>query len=1370
MFYFIRILLFTALGITIPAIVYTQPEKYRFTRVTGKQGLAHNQVNCIAKDENGFVWIGTLAGLNRYDGYSCKVYSQSGNDTNSLKDNYISTIYPAPDGVLWVNTAAGVTIYNTHTDRFENNYLKYLRRWHLPEGEVNAIQKDGQGDYWFLIAGNLYHYRSQQPTEGQHTSFLQGQAVAIAAFALDNTGHIWIVYRNGYIEQRDKVTNKVLFATALVTLQATGNLQNCFLYADSRGGIWLAGTASTKGVHYIVPGEKGPVIRHWAIPHLIKGITEDAGGTVWIGTDHGGVQLLTGADNKMQYLLNDPADDKTISQNTITAMYKDEQGVIWLGTYKQGLCYYNENVVSFAVNRHVPGKTASLPYDDVNRFAEDNKGNIWIGTNGGGLLYYNPKQKSFIQYRHNITDNRSLCNDVIVSLCIDKTGKLWIGTFYGGLDCFDGKTFTHYRHNAADSNSIADDNIWEVFEDSRGLLWIGTLKAGIDCFDRSSNRFIHYPSYATGSAPRSSYIAAIVEDNRHRLWFGTDAGLDVLNTITGGFTHYNLAPNNFIICLLQDSRGWIWAGTRNGLYILNPEDGRVLASLDKKQGLPDNTVLNLLEDDAQTVWISSPAGISNIVIQKSGDGRPRFRFKNYDELNNLQGRAFNENAALKMKSGLLLFGGPNGFNSVDPLYAKARSALYPLVFTDFQVFNRSVGVGDVINGRALLQQSIYKTDTIRLKYKENDFSVEFAELGFAQSEKDEYAYKLEGFNKDWLLTNGLHRRATYTNLDPGTYLFRIKAADGNGGWSRKEAVLTVIISPPFWKTPLAFVLYAFVVIVSLLVGRKITVDKTRMRFAIEQQQKEAERMHALDMMKIRFFTNVSHEFRTPLSLILSPLEKIAAGLDADKRKQLQLVQRNARRLLNLVNQLLDFRKMEMQEFKLVPSRGDIIAFIKETALSFSDIAEKKDIPLSFHTTLEVFETFFDRDKLEKILFNLLSNAFKFTPPHGKIEVLVSRTPDENGEAEGALQIQVRDNGIGIPIENQARIFERFFQSDISDAVVNQGSGIGLAITKEFVKLHGGEIRLESEVNKGSCFFVVLPLQPAASMLSEALPEPAAIVAAGWLNDGKLPDVKEEAVPEIIKHKTAKNTILLVEDNEDFRFYLKENLRHWFVIMEAANGKEGWKQIQARQPDLVVTDIMMPQMNGLELARKVRMDPRTSHIPVVLLTAMSTEEQELEGFETGANDYIAKPFNFEILLSRLRNLLLQRKMVRKEFMKKLEINPAEIAVTPLDEKFMQQALEVVEQHISDPDFSVEELSRLLHLSRVALYKKLLSLTGKTPIEFIRLLRLKRAARLLSVSQLTVAEVAYEVGFNNPKYFARYFKEAFGVLPSQYKGTL
>lgn len=1432
-----------ALSFLLLQSLSAQQEKYQFARINNQQGLSHNQVNAIIKDTLGFIWMGTMSGLNRFDGYNFKTYRYNPHDSASLNDNFVVNLFHAPGNKLWIHTASGASVYNPISGRFSRNTNALLQQWQLPTDTVRNILKDKHGTYWFLYKSGLYSY------PGHRQLHMPG----IAAFTLDSLQNLWLVYQNGRIESWDHNNLNLLFRSDTLVPLISANAANWFLFADADNDLWLAPGAGSRGAFYFQP-KSGKLLhfnkeQHKLNTDIVAGITQDNNGTVWICTDHGGVTLVNKKDFSAQWLVNDPNDDKTLSQNSINAVYKDPSGVIWLGTYKKGACFYNERLFKFPLIKNRRSDSNSLPYEDVNRFVEDAKGNWWIGTNGGGLIYYNRKQGSFKQYTHNPANPNSLCNDVVVSLCIDHQQKLWIGTFFGGLDCFDGNTFTHYRHDVNNPNSIADNNIWELHEDKNHNLWIGTLSSGVDKLSPNRQQFMHFPPGRKNSL-KDTYVAAIMEDHKQQLWFGTAGGIDVLNTTTGNFTHYEHKPgqpdalaNNLVLDLRQDSRGLIWAATREGLSIFNPAAGKFIVTLRKEDGLPDNMVLTILEDNQHQIWISTPSGIGNISVSRNADGRYQFRHRNFDELNNLQAHEFNENAALKTTTGELVFGGPAGFNIFNPAQVKLVKSSTPIAITDFLVFNKSIQAGDTLNGRVLLSKTIGATDTIRLKYKEKDFSIEFAELGFAQSAKDEYAYKLEGFNKEWVVTNGNQRRASYTNLDAGTYLFKVKAADGNGGWNEKETALTIIISPAFWNTWLAFVLYALFILLVLIIARRIVVARTRLKFRIEQQQKEAQHLHAIDMMKIRFFTNISHEFRTPLSLILAPLDKVINAADGEKKKQLELIRRNARRLLGLVNQLLDFRKLETREFKFVPAEADIISFIREVFASFSDIAEKKDITLSFSSAIDTFPTYFDKDKLEKVLFNLLSNAFKFTPQQGSVtlsidignaapatgmpgnDALTPAAPQLPGilavtktttttplsetvapiaassaDTVTTLLITVRDSGIGIAPEDQDRIFERFFQIDTADAIINQGSGIGLAITREFVKLHNGTISVTSELNKGSCFVISLPLQPIRKGVTTTLPDtaeavfspPAGITTEQHGQEGKhdanttveiplsdmdlsdttltdmhLSDMNPAESHTAEKQSSKKNKLLLVEDNEDFRFYLKDNLSVWFTIIEAANGKEGWQQALSQHPDLVVTDIMMPLMNGLELARKVRNDPRTSHIPVVLLTAMATEEQQLAGFETGANDYITKPFNFEILLSRLRNLMAQRKQIRKEFRKKLEINPAEIAVTPVDEQFMKQALAIVEENIGNTNFSVEELSRSLHMSRVALYKKLLSLTGKTPIEFIRIMRLKRAALLLVKGQLTVAEVAYEVGFNDPKNFARYFKEEYGVIPSKYK---
>jgi signal transduction histidine kinase/DNA-binding response OmpR family regulator len=841
------------------------------------------------------------------------------------------------------------------------------------------------------------------------------------------------------------------------------------------------------------------------------------------------------------------------------------------------------------------------------------------------------------------------------------------------------------------------------------------------------------------------------------MWIGTGYGLDVLEKQTGRFVHYlndikdtTTISNNSILSILEDTRGLIWVGTHGGLNLFD-KSTKTFRTFQEKDGLPSNSILTILEDNAHNLWMGTTNGLSKLTVEKDTHGQYKFSFRNYDESDGLQGKAFNENSAIRLSTGELMFGGSSGFNIFNPADISINQIRPKVLLTDFQVFNESVKIADERAGnKPVLAKSITAIDQIILQHADNVFSLEFAALNFFHPEKSKYQFMLEGFNKNWLTTDASQRKVTYTNLDPGEYTFKVRAANNDGVWNDTPATVKITVLPPFWKSNIAFVLYSIFIIGALLLARWLILTKERMNYRIQQERQEAQRMHELDMMKIRFFTNVSHEFRTPLTLILTPLERMLnEASDADQKNQFQLIYRNARRLLNLVNQLLDFRKMEVQEIKLNSSEGDIVKFIRELVYSFSDLSEKKNISFSFTSSVQSLETLFDQDKLEKILFNLLSNAFKFTPEGGSVSVLMN-LKKEDGNA--FIELKVSDTGIGIPPDKHEKIFERFFQNDLPRSMVNQGSGIGLSITKEFVKIHGGTINVESEPGKGSTFTVLLPIKEikshheaeAVDMISLAEAEPVSEVS---------PDEKRPV-------------LLLVEDNEDFRFYLKDNLKQQYAIIEASNGKQALQKALASIPDLIVSDVMMPEMNGIEFCKKVKADPHTSHIPVILLTARTAEEQKLEGFHSGANDYITKPFSFEILQSRIKNLIAQREVFQKMFVKHLDIKASDVAITSLDEKLITNAIKVVENQISNPDFSVEELARELGMSRVHLYKKLSSLTGKSPIEFIRTIRLQRAAQLLEKSQLTVSEVAYQVGFNNPKYFTKYFKDQFHVLPSVY----
>ncbi|WP_207515264.1 two-component regulator propeller domain-containing protein [Longitalea luteola] len=1337
--------------------VFPQSERYKFSKLDIFSGLSHNQVNAILKDSDGFLWFGTLAGLNRYDGYSFKTFSKKYNDSLSLYDNNILSLYQLPGGKIWVMTRSGPSIYNSQTENFDADYNKYLSTLGLPSGSIVRIVKGNNGRYWFLYDNrDLYFYSAVEKRAQRFMFNLPGKITAVQE---TKDGKLWLLCENGLLQQYDIKENIIVFSSTAVQALNKGNIHNS-IFVDSDGDVWLwhynYGVLLFHPQNNSVRAFNEKTFSSRLPSNLVSEIVQDDEGLIWVAADHGGIVLINKKSNfHTSYLTNDAKDPQTLSHNSITAMYKDNNGIIWLGTYKQGVNYFNGNIIKFPHYYHQSSNPRSLQYDDVNRFVEDKQGNIWIGTNGGGLIWFNRKNNTFKQYLHDPNDPGSLSSNVIVSLCLDHEGILWIGTYFGGLNRFDGKTFTRYRHSEGDTSSLADDKVWEIFEDREQRLWIGTLGGGIDLLDKKTNRFIHY-RFKEGDQSLN-YISAIAEDRAGNLWIGTVFGIVVFEKNKTAPVFYRQTnnksslSNNNVICFLEDSKGRMWIGTREGLNLFD-EHTKSFQTFTTTDGLPDNMILNLLEDNRQTFWISTPKGLCNAIPRETENGT-RFAIINYDEVNNLQNREFNENAAFKTRRGELIFGGPSGFNIIDPTLIQ-RSAHRPKVlFTGFHLMNKNIEPGELVNDRVLLKQSISHVQSIDLKYIENVFSIEFTSLDFAHGAREKYAYRMEGFNAEWLYADGNQRRATYTNLSPGRYTFKVKALSRDGLWSDIRT-LQINIQPPFWRTPFAYLIYTLMAAGLFLLARRITLERIHMRYEVVQQRREAERAHAMEQLKTKFFTNVSHEFRTPLSLIIAPLDRIIKHTnDEEQKKQLSLVQRNAKRLLNLVNQLLDFRKMEVQEVKLHPSIGDIVRFSKDISQSFMDIAEKKGIQFTFSTNIDSLQIYFDRDKIEKILFNLLSNAFKYTHDNGMVHVGLTYNPPANNEGDGAFAIEVKDTGIGIPADQHEKIFERFFQTDTPESMVNQGTGIGLAITKEFVKLHNGIITVKSEPDKGSCFTVLLPAKTIYESSTRVL-------------NTVLAEEAEQVMLEESQKSGKKKTIVIVEDNEDLRFYLKDNLQAQYHIVEATNGKEGWEKIKQLNPDLVVSDIMMPLMDGVELARKIKAETLTAHIPVILLTAMGSEDKQLEGLKAGVNDYITKPFTFEILASRIRNLLAQQKLLQKRFQKQIEVNPSELTVTSVDEKFLQQALEVVERHLDDPEFSVEDFSREMFMNRVTLYRKIHSLTAKSPLEFIRSIRLKRAAQLLEKSGMAVAQVAYEVGFNNPKLFTKFFKEEFGVTPSQY----
>lgn len=1358
--------------------LFAQENNYQFSQLDVSNGLSSNQINSIYKDTRGFMWFGTASGLNRYDGYEFKVYKHRRGDNGSLIDNYIEGMYAGPDNKLWIYTHLGFCEYDPVADRFSSNVINDLHSYGVFANNLKLIKGGAGGSYWFITADEgIYCYHP----DTKKTAFygaVGGSSIVLHSNSVSDVVTMdaniaWIIYTDGVIDKIDLQNHKILSRTAALADENTHRILNYRAVADSAQNLWIYVLSSAEGLFRL--NTKTNVVSHFSRASgvlslnssVITSVVPKSADKIWVGTDSGGINIIDTKDNKVSYVMNRMDDQKSLRGNC-ALLYRDNTGIIWAGTFKEGISYYHPQIIKFPLVRHYMLDASSLPDEDVDCFAEDAAGNLWIGTNGGGLMFYNIKTKRYTVYKHNSADPNSLTNDVVVSLHIDHNNKLWIGTYFGGVDRMEGNRFVHYKHKDGAPGSISDDRVFTILEDASSRLWFGTFTGGLNIYDPKTDSFIH-----PRMAKLSDYTAKFYEDRQNNIWIARDRGIDVIES-NGQHKQYVNEPgnNNSLVAndvndILQDKTGLYWIATKEGLSILNARTGRFI-NLQDAQGLPSNNVKNILEDNEGHIWLSTTNGLAAISLARNNNGYT-YQIHKYSEMDGLQGREFNVNAAFKTRNGSMIFGGPNGFNWFNPLNISTFSIKPQLTFTDFQVSNNSVNAGDTINGKVILVKSISYTHDITLTHSENAFSISFADCDYFNPGKITYQYKLEGFDTQWLTANGNLRRATYTNLDAGDYTFKVRAININQPGEQSAISMHIRILPPFWKTTFAYFLYLAAIAGILLYIRHRGIIKLKREFErnqeklenerkIAREREEAHRLHELDLMKIKFFTNVSHEFRTPLSLIISPIDTLIKSCDKpEKVVQLQMIKRNGKRLLNLVNQLLDFRKMESKELKLNLQKDDIVGFISEVSASFTDMAEHNHINYLFESLAGPLCAKFDHDKIERILFNLLSNAFKFTASGGNISVLVNVLDQDAAEPEKKLlEIKVMDTGIGIPKEKQERIFEPFFQVNLPENMLNQGSGIGLSITHEFVKMHSGTIRVESEPDNGSCFIVQLPLNAEEDMQSA---EPA---------NRQISPSPKSAVPAQKTNK--KPVVLLIEDNDDMRFYLKDNLKNTFNIVEAVNGREGWQKALALHPNLIVSDVSMPEMSGVELCKKIRDDYRTNHIPIILLTALTEEKDQLAGLTNGANDYITKPFNFEILLSKINGLLSMQENMKNTYQKQKEIQVEDMVIVSEDEKFLQNVFACIEKNLTNYNFSVEELSSQMALSRVSLYKKMLTLTGKTPVDCIRTVRLKKAVQLLEKSQLNIASIAYEVGFNNPTYFSKVFKDEYGSVPSEYIANL
>ncbi|MGJ1333797.1 two-component regulator propeller domain-containing protein [Sphingobacterium siyangense] len=1332
---------------------YGQSQPVTFQRYSSKDGLSSNTIYSIYRDSYGFLWLGTEDGLNRFDGRHYNVYRYDANKENSLMANHITALCEDRKGRIWIGTnGGGLSYYDREADRIRSYNLTPDGKW--LSTAINAIDKDASGNIWVASYGALYILdvndlqKKMDPTYRRIVEAFAGKVTG--SVFRDRQNNMWVSSENGIFRIAADLKTIKRFEV-LSEKEGYGNgIEISSIVEDDQGRIWVG---SMLGLKYLNPGDsqfnkfsagegKGALSspRIYTLCHNQK---QD----LWIGTDNG-LDVLNTKDLTIRTFKPDPSNVHSLSHKSIRSIFVDNSGIYWIGTFQGGLNKFDTNLSQFRLKSldFLEGMTGD-PAIVTSFAAYQNK--IFLGVDGGGIWKYDRSTDRL----SSVELSANLPKDLTVLTLERKLDQLWIGTYQRGVICYDLLNGNLKRYTAGNrDDNLNNNDVFCLKVDFRGNTWVGTNGGGVNIIQNGSGIVKKYkregPSNDGIELP-ANFIRALSEDQQHNMWIGTyGSGLVMYDPFKQHTTLYDKAknklPSNYILAVHTDRNGNLWVGTNgNGVGLLRK--GKTLfETLSEKDGLVNGAIQSIIEDDKGRIWFSTNKGLSCYSPSQN-------KFKNYSNAVGLQEGAFMLGAALKTDDGEIYFGGQKGFNHFYPAHLKTNGNPAKVALTDLKIDNVIVQPTE----KGPIQQSLLTADRINLKYKQN-FSISFAALNLTVPEDNQYEYRLVGFDKNWI-RNGKDNSAYYTNLDPGDYVFEVRASNNDGIWNKEIKSIAIHVAPPFWRTIYAYLFYVLAVLGSLLLIRHRGIQKLKQKFAIEQeriqarqlieqQKRDAETKHQIDAMKIRFLTNLSHEFRTPISLITGPVDAlIAKNKDSKLGDQLNLVSRNARRLLNLVNQLLDFRKMEYHELKVQDEDGDLVSFVQEVYRSFQDMALQKGIDYSFFPCQEKLYCRFDRNKVERILFNLIYNAFKFTKKGGDIAVSISSISLVDKKLQ--VSFEVRDTGIGIPEQLQQSIFESFFQHDTEGKVASQGSGIGLSIAQSFVQMYHGEISVSSQPDSGSTFKFDLWLDQAESVYEE----------------GAEPEVITETQPVELRQCPL---VLIIEDDEDFRYYLSESLKEYYQIIEATNGKDGWQKALFHHPDLVVSDVQMPYMNGMEFSQKLAQDKRTKHIPVVLLTASQVDNGLVCGLESGAVGYLTKPFDMDVLVAKVNSLLQLNQAFKEVYSKQVSIVAPEMTISSEKDKFLQKVLNYVHDNIDNPQLSVEALSAHTSMSRASLYNKLLELTGMSPVDFIRSVKLEKAAGLLEKSDKSISEIAYETGFANPNYFTKVFKAKYQMTPSEY----
>ncbi|MCX6309351.1 MAG: response regulator [Bacteroidia bacterium] len=1342
----------------------SESQTLRFNKITSNEGLSQSEVYSFLKDRQGFIWIGTIDGLNRYDGYKITKYNVGLDEKTSLSNNTIHSLAEDQIGRIWIGTDDGLNVLNT-----ENQQLFKIRLPLTSKVFVKILHLDLDKDLLWIST---------------------------------NQGLYLADIRSTVFETIEKNTLKIKSI-------GNKNIENKTFYRTLRlsNGIYCSAMSNEvlffhfdKSKKMGTPVSLNPSFSGIGASHLI----EDKNHNLWLTNinvpDYGLYRYnLDNAD-----LRHFGKKNSALTSNRISAMTMDPSGNLWLGTIDNGLNRIRAEhtsansfpVESFKNNIFDPKSINSNLIYSLYTTADNQ---LWVGTIGSGVSFLNLKQKKFNHYVIPPFDNqKSLHSNFIRSVFLDTNNRVWIGTHNNGLFIFDRRT-GKYKKVGFDTNIIfsiewfdaqtlfictsegtylvgLNEKITPVGDINRAcfysckvspeVVFVGSI-LGLNRFQFKNNKVIHTDRYDSRiSKVKISYDNCRIlhyDKLRNQLWVGTEGGgLNIL-TLNAAFVPVkcevfekgnHAISSNYIRSICQSDENTFWLGTHLGLNkcTYNPATERLtFKAYFQEDGLPNNMIQSIALDNNNTLWIGSNSGLTKFDPQKG-------KMISYSSSDGLQSNEFSEHTSFKASDGELFFGGINGVNSFYPDNIQSINLNPHVTLTDFYLYNEKITPQTTIKGRILMEKPLFLMNEIRLRSKENNFRIDFSSMDFHAPDKIKFSYILQGYDKKWNTTESGNHTATYTNLQHGSYTFIVKATNDDGYWSNNERKLIIDIATPFYLTWFAFLFYIVAISLIIFYFTRYSMIKIATKQQIILDAEHNQRLHELDMIRTRFFINISHDLRTPLTLIAGPLEQV---LKHEKfppaiKKQLQTVHRNATKLKYLIEQLLDFRKVEVGKLKAQYRKVELNAFIRNEVSHFDFILKDKGLDLLFDFKKEQIRTDIDTEKTAKVLFNLLSNALKFTS-NGYIEIIVD-TCMKGNLAYSA--VTVKDTGVGISKQKINQIFDRFYND--SGSVAQSSYGIGLSHCKDLIEVMNGEISVESIEGNGSSFTFYLPL-----LSNELVPEAEQVQSTSEQNLFVPFSKKSELNADTETQTKRSKTILIAEDNPEMREYIKSCLIGEYSVLEAENGADGFKLALKKMPDLIVSDYIMPIMDGIEFCAKIKTTLETSHIPVILLTARTDNEIRFKGLETGADDYIAKPFDDGYLLVKIKSLIKNRDNLRMLFQNNLIFEPTKVTVTSTDEKFLNALMVEIEKGITESEFTVDTLEKTMAMSHAKFYNKVKNLTGLSGKELLQDFRLKRAAQLITETDLNVADVCYMVGFTDPKYFSACFKSKFKQTPTEFK---